>query len=222
MGIGFSKAVEEQAPPALGSETASVEALQKHFARELHDLVAQPLIGLVLDIHEAKLRHHLDDQVRADLDSIEESARNVLRQAREMLIDLRGRASLRINFVEAVKNELPVSQGHEFKLEVSARWPRRINGWAAFNLLRIVQQAVVNATSHGHARKIDILMDVNQSGEAVVIVLDDGRGVDGSIRGFGIVGMEERALILGGAFNISPREAGGTQVEVRVPVRRLE
>lgn len=201
----------------------SFDSLEKHFARELHDQIAQPLIALVLEIDElrGRLAASGDSQTADELEVLEESTRHILRSAREMMIDLRGNGELRLNFAELLRNELSGTVGHDFDLDVSSRWPKHINGWAAFNLLRIVQQAVSNASRHGRASSVDIFLDLNQEGEAVLVVLDNGAGLDGSPAGMGMIGMRERATILGGTFVVSPRETGGTRIEVRVPVTRL-
>lgn len=223
MEVGISKvpvsSVEVTEPYELPAD-----ALRKHFARELHDQVAQPLISLVLQVHDLQERVGGAEAgaVAAELKELEESGRQILRSAREMLIDLRGTGNLRLNFVEALRNELrTATPTHQFELAVSSRWPKHINGWAAFNLLRIAKQAVNNAARHGHATSVDIFLDHNPDGEAVLVVLDDGGGMNGEPAGLGILGMQERATILGGSFNVSALETGGTRIEVRVPMHRI-
>jgi signal transduction histidine kinase len=190
-----------------------------HLARELHDEVAQPLIDVLLQVRELRTVPLRAD----DLTSLEESLRRILRQVREMMLDFRERGDLRLSFVENLKAEIPVPKGRELKVSVSTRWPAEINGWAAFNLLRIVQQAVANAWRHGRAHTVKVVLDLGLADDAIVVVVDDGVGIDGvASYGFGITGMEERATILGGTFSARPANAGGTRVEVRVPVTRLK
>lgn len=219
--VGISKAsgplpVEPDSP---GHE--QVDTPEKHFARELHDRVAQRLVGLVLEINELRTGSRKTESMADELERLEESARQILRTTREMLVDLRGRTDLRLNFVAALKNELAGSSP-KVEINVSSRWPKHINGWAAFNLLRIVQQATANASHHGRATTITVFLDVNTADEAVLVVLDNGDGMNGAPIGHGIIGMQERTTILGGAFNLSARESGGTRIEVRVPVHRLQ
>ena len=219
MGLGFSKGLGGTSRGAAAFIDASVEDLQRHFARELHDQVAQPLIELVLAIRELKSSH--GPEVQPDLEHLEEHARKVLRQAREMVTDLRDGGDLRSNLALALRTTLGARRGPKIDVQVTSMWPQNINGWAAFNLLRIVEQAVVNATRHGRATRIDVILDVGPADDAVVVVLDDGTGIDDASSGFGVLGMQERAAILGGTFSATPRATGGTRVEVRVPVERL-
>jgi signal transduction histidine kinase len=197
--------------------------LPAHIARELHDQVAQPLIALVLEIYELRTQPGLDESVAAQVLHVEDSARRVLRQTREMLIDLRGPGDLRLNFVQVLRSELARGgSGVVPGIHATSRWPKRINGWAAFNLLRIAQESIANAVRHGRARKIDVFLDTNAKQEAVMVVIDDGVRSPDAPSGLGMVGMTERAVILGGTFSSSLRESGGTRVEVRVPAQRLE
>ena len=215
---------------AVGSSLAPTldptDHVQTHIARELHDQVAQPLIGLILEIQELRAGGVEGETLGRALDRMQDMVRHVLRQTREMLVDLRGQGDLRLDFVEVLRHELQVAPDTSprtgIRLHASSRWPRPINGWAAFNLMRIVHEAVINARRHAEAHTIDIFLDTNDEGEAVVVVVDDGLGIRDAPAGFGMVGMAERALILGGTFNVKAREVGGTRVEVRVPSHRLE
>jgi signal transduction histidine kinase len=202
--------------------TSSIADLRTHFARELHDRVAHPLVDLLLQLHELRISPDTPSPAADGLAAAEDAARQVVRQAREMMIELRGRAELKRSVATAVKADVPVPTGRKLTVNVTPRWPRRTNGWAAFNLLRIVQQAAANAWRHGRASNVEVLLDVEErSGEAVLLVMDDGSGVSEGAYGFGIDGMRERAIILDGLFSIRARPDGGTTVEVRLPVASL-
>jgi two-component system sensor histidine kinase UhpB len=234
LSLGFPKVERAE---AVGDEVsreailaAAVEAWPGHLARELHDLVAQPLITLVLELNDFRSRgahgEGLDPETRAEIARLEESARTVLRNTREMLVDLRGQGEIRLNFRDVLKNELARNKTTaratvKPNLQVSSTWPERINGWAAFNLLRIVQEAIVNATRHGRATRIDIILSTGTDDHALLVVLDNGAGVGDAPQGIGIAGMQERAVILGGKFSVEPSITGGTRVEVRIPIQRL-
>ncbi|HKC20523.1 MAG TPA: ATP-binding protein [Candidatus Dormibacteraeota bacterium] len=233
MSLGFPKVEGAQAAGDEGGHKeailAAVEAWPGHLARELHDLVAQPLITLVLELNDFRLHGALEPDTKAEVARLEESARSVLRNTREMLVDLRGQGEIRLNFREVLKNELERRSGGMRAgksavvphIHVSTSWPDRINGWAAFNLLRIVQEALVNAVRHGRAGRIDIILSTSTDDHALIVVLDDGAGIRDAPSGIGMAGMEERAVILGGKFSVEPSVTGGTRVEVRIPLQRL-
>jgi two-component system, NarL family, sensor histidine kinase DevS len=224
--LGFPKVAAD----ALEVETraavvTAVEAWPGHLARELHDQVAQPLVTLVLQLDELASRARGSEDVAAELAKVEDSARAVLRNTRELLVDLRGQGEIRLNFRQVLKNELIRSSAKSSRimpaLQISSTWPQRINGWAAFNLLRIVQESIANALRHGRATRVEIILSTSGEEEAVIVVLDDGAGLGDAPAGIGMIGMQERAVILGGTFSVVPRPGGGTRVEVRVPLSRL-
>jgi signal transduction histidine kinase len=226
--LGFPKGIVELDPASSDAPVgfATVAELEQHMARELHDQVAQPLISLLLDLYELRSSRRPFEAMVGDIATVEESVRGVLRQTREIMLDLRGQGDIRRNFIRAVRDELQQRSGlreqPETALRVSPHWPRRINGWAAFNLLRIIQEALANASRHGRARKIEVVFEVSTAGVAMIQVLDDGYGIGSAAPGFGMTGMEERATILGGTFEAMSRPGGGNIIEVRVPVSRLE
>jgi signal transduction histidine kinase len=93
---------------------------------------------------------------------------------------------------------------------------------AEIALFRIAQEALNNVAKHARARHVDI--ELTSNGECVLTVSDDGVGLrphaqpeSRSSTGFGMVTMRERALSVGGCFEILPRPGGGTSVVVRVP-----
>jgi two-component system, NarL family, sensor histidine kinase UhpB len=219
LGLGFSRGLLDASDGSSALSILPLDEAQRHFARELHDQVAHPLIELVLAVRQ--LRSAPPGDRDSELERLEEQARKVLRQTREMMIDLRDRGELRTDLPVALGNAIGPQHGEKIDLHVTSRWPQSINGWAAFNLLRIVEQAVVNATRHGRAEHIDVILDVGPTNEAVVIVSDDGAGIDDARGGFGVLGMQERAIIIGGTFRATERETGGTRIEVRVPMERL-
>jgi len=94
-------------------------------------------------------------------------------------------------------------------------------------LLRIGQEAVINAVRHSSARRIRIELDY-RSDSVVLRVADDGRGfapehvVPDADRHYGLVSMRERAETVGGRLKILSRVGHGTTVETSVSLAELE
>jgi signal transduction histidine kinase len=87
-------------------------------------------------------------------------------------------------------------------------------------LLRIVREAVTNASRHGGAELISVRLSCEDG--VCLRVVDDGTGFDVSLarrnsKGFGLLSMEERARGLGGTFWIFSEPGAGTHIEVRLP-----
>jgi signal transduction histidine kinase len=85
-------------------------------------------------------------------------------------------------------------------------------------LVRVVREAVSNATRHGRASGVIVELEGGQ--QLTLRVRDDGCGFDpqvASTNGFGLTSMRERAEALGGRVEVRSRTGGGTEVEVIVP-----
>jgi signal transduction histidine kinase len=90
---------------------------------------------------------------------------------------------------------------------------------------RIVQEALTNVLKHaGPGVRAEVRLRTDR-GAVVIEVLDDGRGVNGGpglaqdgLPGHGIIGMRERALLLGGGLTAGPRPEGGFRVAARLPI----
>jgi len=114
----------------------------------------------------------------------------------------------------------------ECELRIAPDWPAYIPGRVAIELHRMVEEAIENGVRHGGAGRIEIGLTVNSlEGVAVLTVSDDGRGMPSADEfgpGLGLVGMRERAALLGGAVELAAAPSGrGTTVQVTVPLATL-
>ena len=209
------------ARPARARRTES--EVKRKLARELHDSVAQILTLMVVDMENFKLDQAGQHKVVQRVDSLQESTREVLHNLRQVLYDLREEPSTESGFVQQVRTLLEGferSTGIRSKLRVSTGWPSRLSAATAHNLYRIVEEALNNVRLHSGAARVDVLLA--PSGDGVELtVRDDGRGLppgDGSRRrGMGVMGMHERAVLLGGALDVCSNGSGGTTVKAVVP-----
>jgi signal transduction histidine kinase len=197
--------------------------VKRKLARELHDSVAQILTLMVVDMENFKLDQAGQQHVIQKVDSLQESTREVLNNLREVLYDLREEPSTESGFVHQVRallSRFEGSTGIRSKLKVSSEWPARLSAANAHNLYRIVEEALNNVRLHSGAGRVDVLLAAN--GEKVELtVRDDGRGLppnDGVRRqGMGMLGMHERAVLLGGELDVTSNGNGGTTVRAVVP-----
>ena len=91
-------------------------------------------------------------------------------------------------------------------------------------LYRIAQEALNNVYKHAQAARVSVVLE-RRDGDAVLVVEDDGVGFDGADvaswqgdRGIGLVGMRERAALLGGSVEFESAPGKGTTIFARVPV----
>jgi signal transduction histidine kinase len=101
---------------------------------------------------------------------------------------------------------------------------KRLGPEVETNLYRIVQEALNNIYKHAAASSVTIVVE-RRKDEIVLIIEDDGKGFepaeirpnDESGRGLGLIGMHERAGLVGGTLEIESSPASGTTIFVRVP-----
>jgi signal transduction histidine kinase len=196
-------------------------------ARELHDRVAQTLTGMLIDLENFKTEPVDWKDVLRQLDTIQDSTRQVLQNLRELLHDLRGEEAVRDGFVTTVGtlvSKFEEKTRIEAQLTVLPGWPDLITQPASVNLYRIIEEALANVKMHSGARVVRIVLQSDSNEEVSVIIGDDGQGVDTDEArqlGFGTVGMKERAVLLGGKIRIDSELGHGTTVRASFPKSRL-
>jgi two-component system sensor histidine kinase UhpB len=194
------------------------EDVRRVVARELHDRVAQTLTGMLVELENFKTEPVGWDDVLRQLDTVQDSTRQVLQSLRELLHDLRGEASVSDSFVGAVG---ALAARFEEKTRISAElsvvpgWPPSLTTPAAVNLYRIVEEALANVRRHSGARAVRIVLEPYSETKVSLMVGDDGRGVEADPHrpeGMGTRGMRERAVLLGGELRIDSHVGDGTMV----------
>jgi two-component system, NarL family, sensor kinase len=205
---------------------------RNRLAREIHDTLAQGLAATALQLEtaDALLEAGADaDRVRSAVRRALESTRQNLEDARRSVLDLRPRP-LQGRSLAGALAELCEQRDAEgvprvvFQLRGDDRpLPSSVEA----GLYRVAQEALANALRHAGAGTITVGLSVERE-RATLQVEDDGRGFGVSacdegveperVEGFGLVGMCERARLLGGAFDVQSSPGEGTRVQVAVPL----
>jgi signal transduction histidine kinase len=86
-------------------------------------------------------------------------------------------------------------------------------------LYRIAQEALTNVAKHAHASRVDVLLE-NRDDSVILVIEDDGVGFDTTDesvtqRGIGLLGMRERAALIGATFQLESKPGEGTSIFVR-------
>jgi PAS domain S-box-containing protein len=204
-------------------QEAAVLMERNRMAQELHDTLAQGFTGikLHLDVAEEALEQPASDVQEAlrHIIRAREVALQSYREARSSIRALRspllGNATL-VQALEWLAAESPGGCQVVFRTDGT---PTGLSPLVENDLYRIAQEALTNALRHSGARRIVISL-VYSADQVALTVQDDGLGFDpGSRRtGFGIMGIQERALRLGAALQIESRSAQGTQVTLTLPI----
>ncbi|WP_092197058.1 sensor histidine kinase [Blastococcus tunisiensis] len=198
---------------------------RSRIARELHDVVAHRVSLMTVQAGAAKTVA-ADDPVAAAraMGAVEEAGRQALDELRYLLGVLRPSAVADDTAPQPGLADLPalVARMREAGLDVdldidgvTCALPARVE----LSAYRIVQESLTNVVKHaGPGARTGIRL-TTEGQELVVEVRDDGSGATSLPgAGHGIVGMRERAQLLGGSLDVGPRPDGGFAALARLPL----
>jgi PAS domain S-box-containing protein len=202
------------------------EEERKRIARELHDETSQSLAALLFAFEEG-LEIEEVDEFHDRLKKMHDLTQHTLDGVHKMIFDLRPSVLDHLGLVPAIRwfaETRLEPKGVRLSLEdfpTQLRLPPEVET----TLFRVVQEAILNIARHAAAR--NVLIRFSTSGRDVwVEVEDDGVGFDPSLltpdldsmRGIGLLGMQERLEILGGDLEIHSAPGSGTRLLIHVPV----
>lgn len=208
-------------------ERRRTDAERLRIARELHDVVAYGFAAISLQAGTAAhLMDQRPEQVGEALEAIRtvscqalDELRGILGMLREVDSARRPRAGLQ-ELDELAR--LTTQAGVATTVRISGT-VRELPSEIDSAVYRIVQESLANVLRHAAASSVSVSIGF-EPGRLTVSVEDDGNGVDRGSRnepagsGFGIPGMRERVLSLGGTLDAGPRADAGFQVSVSLPL----
>jgi two-component system, NarL family, sensor histidine kinase UhpB len=208
-------------------EVSGDDRVKRELARELHDQVVQDLTAMLIDLENFKRGPFDSQSTVVQVDSVAGGLRTMLGRLRGMLYGLRDEDAWEPDLAEnlrvfAVRHSQRT--GVRVLVRVARDWPDPIRRTTAQHLQRIAQEAVNNACLHGRATSVRVSLRLIDGGFARVTVQDDGRGIstdDGMVPGMGMLGMRERAMLIGGTLSVECPRGGGTTVRVVFPQAAL-
>ncbi len=219
---------------AEGRELAVLEE-RTRLAREIHDTLAQQLTGIVLQLEAAEALQSRNDRARSRtlMVAAREQARLALQEARRSVWNLRPMPLEAAGLTAAVALEAE-RFGARTGTAVTVRddgVPRHLalSPQAEVAVFRILQEALANAGQHSQAHHVVVELRAGD-GELTLTVSDDGSGFDAGAErvagpgggSFGLVGMRERARLIGAELSVTSRHSGGTTVSVSVPLEQQD
>ncbi len=210
-------------------QQADIARLQERYrlARDIHDTVAQLLIGVVmeLELSERLLRADIP-AARRELAEALTMARAALEETRRSVLEMRSSALEASSLAESVARELRSLEraGIATRAIVTGE-PGHLTSEMETALLRIMQEAVANTRKHAAASRVEASLEYGTESVTLSIV-DDGNGFEPEAAsrspgntGFGLIGMSERAALLGGKLELVSSPGKGTRVCVSLPYR---
>ncbi|WP_184351640.1 sensor histidine kinase [Streptomyces olivoverticillatus] len=217
-GAGFRLLAQERAARRAEAESAAM-AERARIAREIHDVLAHSLSAQMVHLEAARLlieggadRQQILERVTA----ARGMAREGLAETRQALSALRGEMTR----VEDFLREVAASEGAGLDVEGE---PRSLPPEAGLAVRRVAQEALTNVRKHAPGARVEMRFAYLE-GEVELFVRDRGAhgaagGLAASGAGYGLLGMRERAELLGGMLEAGPAGPGeeGFVVRLRVP-----
>jgi PAS domain S-box-containing protein len=208
--------------------TKAQEEERKHIARELHDVTAQRLVAL---------SHHLEEFTRNDrpltpdkpllLAKLREQVKEALQEVMCFTRDLRPPILDDLGLIPALE-WLTDDLKERFSVEANLRvlgTQRRLSPEAELLLFRIIQEALTNVRRHAQASRVEVTLEFGKD-KTRASVRDNGTGFEppktlgdlSRVGKLGLIGMQERAQLLGSNLKIRSKPGAGTTVVVEAPV----
>ena len=204
-------------------EELTLAAERQRMARELHDTLSQGLAGLILQLEavDAHLAGGRPERARAIVQQTMERARGALADARRAIDDLRRTGSGPADALAALRQEVErfsEATGIPCSLEIDC--PAPLPEALYEPLLRTMAEGLNNIARHARASRASLRL-CQSNGWLEAVLQDNGAGFDPQARQaghYGLLGMQERARLAGGAVIIASHPGAGTTITLRLPV----
>ena len=191
---------------------------RERLARDLHDTVAHHLTAIAISAQAGLAVADREPAAATDaLRRIDEEATRTLAETRKVLRLLRTDDEVPERPLDDLLGLASGGPGPVVAVAVDDDLDD-LSPTVAAALQRIAQEAVANSRRHARAATSVQVRVTREEDDVRLVVSDDGRGSTGSGDGFGIVGMTERAELLGGRLTAGPADAGGWRVTATLPL----
>ncbi len=199
------------------------EAERTRIARELHDELGQILTALKMDVglFSARIPHDRADlaeyaaSMNRLLDSTVATTRRISSDLRPLVLDDLGLGAAAEWLLEGLAQRAGIA--FELKIDPSCA---ELGEPHASTLFRIMQESLTNVARHSRATRVAVRL-TREGADAVLTIADNGVGMKSDARAkpgsFGLRGILERVLLLGGVLSITSDASGGTLVSARLP-----
>jgi signal transduction histidine kinase len=210
----------------LGQLVTTQEEERRRIARELHDQLGQQLTALKLGLRSLQEAAHgrssgQAQQLQDIVDGLGHAVQHLAWELRPTALDDLGLHTALLHYVERWSEYANIEVDFQSIGFESHRVPSHIET----TIYRIVQEALTNVLKHAKAERVGLILQ-RTNDRVLVIVEDDGCGFDAEAmmtsaptkRSLGLLGMQERAALVGGTLHLESAPGRGTTVLVRIPL----
>jgi signal transduction histidine kinase len=222
-------AVERQRGDLLKRVVSSQEDERRRIARDIHDKLGQRVTALRLQIASLADGPQNADRFEGNLELLQRTALRLDSEVSFLAWELRPAALDDIGLPEAAKAYLE-DWSHNYKISsdfnLRGFTGERLSPDIETHLYRIMQESLNNLVKHAHATNVNVLLE-KKAEEVSMIIEDNGVGFDtsaanghgSSSHGLGLLGMRERAMLVGGDAQLESTPGSGSTVYVSVPIK---
>jgi signal transduction histidine kinase len=223
LGAGVGLRLLDTRRHAVAEQVRRAERLE--LARELHDIVAHHITGIVLHSQAARIVQRRDpgqlDDSLAGIETASSEALTAMRRVVGLLRDSEDGASAAPGSeqLSALVARFPGPPARLRLPDGESDWPPEVTS----TVHRIVQESLTNVARHApHARSVTV--EVSQDRHTLTVEVTDDAPTTRSARrvGYGLVGMRERVEVLGGTLRAGPRTGTGWAVRATLPCTARE
>jgi two-component system CheB/CheR fusion protein len=204
---------------------------RRRIARDIHDQIGQQMTALRLNLAALDQGFTGDGELREKLEQTKTIAERLDGDVDFLAWELRPAALDDIGVAEAMGTFLRQWSKHsgvEAQFHTTGFDKERLSPETETNLYRIMQEALNNTMKYAQAKRVDVLLE-RRDNQVVLIVEDDGLGFNPNKdvgaeenKGMGLIGMRERAALVGGTLQIESKPREGTTIFARVPAQFIE
>ncbi|MEK4459486.1 MULTISPECIES: sensor histidine kinase [Paenibacillus] len=200
---------------------------RQRMARDLHDTLAQGLAGLIMQLEavDAHLTQGSSQRAHEIVQQSMSQARKALADSRRAIDNLRSKSASEVDFADAVREEaqrFTMATGIRTVLDIKMK--SSVSRLLIEHGLHIISECLTNIAKHSHAKNVGINI-LDNRGKIYIEIRDDGKGFNPDIIArrsghYGLIGIHERARLLGGTIQINSTAQEGTSIKVEAPLTK--
>jgi signal transduction histidine kinase len=194
-----------------------------HIAREMHDELGQLLTGFKMDVSWLRKRYATDNpDIKEKLTEMESLVNDAVSFVRKIAAELRPSILDDLGLIPALEWQ---SREFQKRYGIQVDFTSKVqdlqtSGLVATGLFRMYQESLTNVARHSEASEVESVLQTTAT-HITLTITDNGKGFDingtGERKTLGLLGMKERAFMIGGKLDIISKPGEGTTVSIKVP-----